>query len=269
MHGGGNFGDLWRDNANFRLNAVKGMKNNDLIFLPQSLHYSRPSTAKADNTTFQTNDRTLFMFRGFPSLEYSLSNFPGKQAKYVPDMAFALGPQTPNAKPVIDVILLLRYDKEKVIKAADKNNALEKLSSAGISHEVWDFPIFGFPLKVLTDNKTVVYNYTKIYPKQIPIGQAIPHRHAFMGVRTQMANNVFSRARLVITDRLHASIMATLMGKPVIYLDNSYKKISNVRSALANEFSECTDENLHARHATTVAEAVDLALNIFDGSMKI
>ncbi len=244
------------------------MKDNDLIFLPQSLHYSRAATAKTDNITFQTNDRTLFMFRDFPSLQFSLSNFTGKRAKYVPDMAFTLGPQTPSTKPVVDVILLLRSDKEKVIKINDKKAALKKLSSARISHEVWDFPIFGFPLKLLSDNKTVVYNYTTIYPKQFH-SESYPHRHAFMGLRTQMANNVFSRGRLVITDRLHASIMCTLMGKPVIYLDNTYKKISNVRSALAKEFSECTDENLHARHAANLVEAADLVLKILDGSMKI
>ncbi len=245
------------------------MKNNNLIFLPQSIYYKKLAVAKSDNATFHTNDRTLFMFRDYPSLQFSQSNFQGKPAMYVPDMAFTMGPQTPTAKPVVDIILLLRSDVEKVIKNDDKVKALQKLRAANVSFEVWDFPIWGFPMKLLKDNKTVVYNYTTIYPKQIPIGQAIPHRHAFMGVRTQMANNVFSRGRLVITDRLHASIMSTLMGKPLIYLDNTYKKIANVRSALANEFSECTDENLHARHADTLQQSADLALQIIDGSMKI
>jgi hypothetical protein len=59
------------------------------------------------------------------------------------------------------------------------------------------------------------------------------------------------------------------MGKPVIYLDNIYKKITNVRSALANQFSECTDQNLHARHVETLVQAVNLAVQIFDGSVKM
>ncbi len=268
LHGGGNFGDLWPDNANFRLDAVNGLKDNELIFLPQSIHYRKEEVMKTHNTTFQKHDKTLFMLRDYPSLNYSRVNFTGKPAMYVPDMAFAMGPQTPSANPIVDVIFLLRLDKERVVKLDQRKFAYEKLAKAKVSYEVWDFPIFGFPLKLAPDNKTAVYDYTKVYPKQL---NKVPHntRHAYLGFRTQMANNLFSRGRLVITDRLHASIMSTLMGKPVIYLDNSYKKITNVRGALAQEFYECTDENLHARHVSTLTEAADLALNILNGSVKI
>jgi pyruvyl transferase EpsO len=267
LQGGGNFGDLWRDSANFRTRAVKQIKDNDLIFLPQSVNYTKPVNMKSDNTTFQLNNRTLFMFRDYPSLNYSLQHFTNKPAMYVPDMAFVLGPQTPVAHPIVDIVLLLRLDKEKVIKLDQRKTALNKLTESGVSFEVWDFPILGFPLKVEKD-KTVIYNYTKVYPKQL---NTLKHntRHAYLGHRTQMANNLFSRGRLIITDRLHATIFTTLMGKPVIYLDNTYKKIANVRGALAKEFHECSDQNLHALHTSTLPQAVELALQILSGSMKI
>jgi exopolysaccharide biosynthesis predicted pyruvyltransferase EpsI len=268
FHGGGNFGDLWRDSANFRNRAVKQIKDNDLIFLPQSLNYTKPTLVKSDNTTFQLNNRTLFMFRDYPSLNYSLQHFTNKPAMYVPDMAFILGPQTPVARPIVDIILLLRLDQETTVKLDQRKTALNTLAESGVSFEVWDFPVLGFPLKLEKDNKTVVYNYTKVYPKQL---NTLSHnsRHSFLGHRTQMANNLFSRGRLIITNRLHATIFTTLMGKPVIYLDNTYKKIANVRGALAKEFSECTDQNLRARHAVTLSQAVELALQILSGSVKI
>jgi pyruvyl transferase EpsO len=190
--------------------------------------------------------------------------FPGKPAIYVPDMAFMLGPQTPNVEPVVDVILLLRTDKEGVIKQDARKTALKKLDDEGVSYEVWDFPVAGFPSKIAKDNKTVIYDYRTIYPKQILV-QNHNHRHAYFEHRMQMGNNVLSRGRMVVTDRLHASIMSALLGIPHIYMDNSYKKITNVRGSLAKEIPICTDENLHAQHAPSIIEAVDLALKRIKG----
>jgi pyruvyl transferase EpsO len=265
-HGGGNFGDVWRGTSLIRNDAVQQLPNNKIVFLPQSLNYTKMQNVKHDNAIFQAHNKTLFMFRDYTSLQFSLENFPGKPVKYVPDMAFANGPQTPSANPIIDVILLLRRDKEAT--PHQKNESLNILRAANLTFEVWDFPVLGFPVKLEKDNKTLMYNYTTIYPKQ-RINIPYNNRHAFMGTRTQMANRLFSRGRLVITDRLHASIISTLMGKPVIYLDNIYKKITNVRGALANQFSECTDQNLHARHVETLVQAVKLAVQIFDGSVKM
>lgn len=268
LQGGGNFGDLWRDSTNFRNYACKEVKNNDLIFLPQSLHYTRPANMKVDNATFQMHNRTLFMFRDYPSLNYSRQYFINKPAMYVPDMAFGLGPQTPTSVPAVDILLLLRLDKEKTVKLDQRKAALKTLADSGVSYEVYDFPINGFPLKLEKDNKTVIYNYTTIYTKHLTKLKN-NNRHDFLNVRTHMANNLFSRGRVIITDRLHASIFSTLLGRPLVYLDNSYKKITNVRGALAKEFSECSDLNLHARHVPTITGAVQMALDILSGSVKI
>lgn len=221
-----------------------------------------------DNETFQANSRLLFMFRDYPSIEYSRKNFVGIPTIYVPDMALAMGPQTPNASPVVDIVLLLRTDKENILAKDDRIAGLKMLETSNVTFEVWDFPVGGFPIKMMPDNKTAVYNYTQIYPKQLSKLRA-NNRQAQLGLRIQMANNLFSRGRVVVTDRLHASIMSTLMGKPLVYLDNSYKKITNVRGALAKEFPECSDTNLHARHTSTLLEATTLALAILDGSVKI
>ncbi len=221
---------------------------------------------KSDNETFHEHDRLLFMFRDYSSLEYSKMNFSGVPAIYVPDMAFIMGPQTPNSSPVVDVLFLLRSDKEKVVKSEDKIAALELLQDNNVTYEDWDFPVLGYPTSYLSDNVTVVYDYTKILPKQLT-HLVHNNRHAFMGLATQLGNTLLSRGRVVITDRLHASIMATLLGKPVIYLDNNYKKITQVRGALAKEFKECSDANLHAKNAKTLVDAANLALKILDGSL--
>ncbi|MFT4085249.1 MAG: polysaccharide pyruvyl transferase family protein, partial [Nocardioides sp.] len=61
------------------------------------------------------------------------------------------------------------------------------------------------------------------------------------------ATTLFAGARLVVTDRLHAHVLAGLMGIPHVVLDNSYGKIGAVYRATTSGFRT-------ARHVGSVAE---------------
>lgn len=41
-----------------------------------------------------------------------------------------------------------------------------------------------------------------------------------------------------MTDRLHAAVLAVLMGKPVVMVDNVNKKISTIYNELLSEFPD-------------------------------
>ena len=51
------------------------------------------------------------------------------------------------------------------------------------------------------------------------------------------AVDIFAGAELVITDRLHAHVLANLMGIPSIVLDNNYGKVSSIFNDYSGEFS--------------------------------
>ena len=71
---------------------------------------------------------------------------------------------------------------------------------------------------------------------------------------------MFSSSRVVITDRLHASIFAFLLHKPHVYLDQSYGKIRLTREVAFNTSTSCQDrDRLRYDQAEDIRQAVRLA----------
>jgi exopolysaccharide biosynthesis predicted pyruvyltransferase EpsI len=126
-----------------------------------------------------------------------------------------------------------------------------------LTAEVWDFPILGFPEAKISGK--IVSNITKIYPDRYLYDGKDQSIDLMVAYRTQLGNAMMSRGRVIISDRLHASIMATLIDRPVVYIDNSYRKSSRVRSTLAGHIPECTDTVLNAHYASDIEAAVEIA----------
>ena len=71
---------------------------------------------------------------------------------------------------------------------------------------------------------------------------------------------MFSSSRVVITDRLHASIFAFLLHKPHVYLDQSYGKIRLTREVAFNTSTFCQDrDRLRFDQAEDIRQAVSMA----------
>lgn len=73
-----------------------------------------------------------------------------------------------------------------------------------------------------------------------------------------------SQGRVIISDRLHASIMSVLMGKPHVIINEKYKKIYNTRESAFYGISECSPDNLRGYYANNVEEAIDIAISILN-----
>lgn len=129
-----------------------------------------------------------------------------------------------------------------------------------LTAEVWDFPILGFPESKIGDK--VISNITRIFPGRYLYDGRDQSVEAMVAYRTQLGNSMMSRGHVIITDRLHASIMATLIDRPVVYIDNNYRKTSRVRSALSEHVPECTDAVLNAHYAPNIEAAVEIAEKI-------
>ena len=71
---------------------------------------------------------------------------------------------------------------------------------------------------------------------------------------------MYSSSRVVITDRLHASIFAFLLHKPHVYLDQSYGKIRRTREVAFNSSDHCQDRKvLRYDQAEDIVQAIILA----------
>ena len=74
---------------------------------------------------------------------------------------------------------------------------------------------------------------------------------------------MFSSSRVVITDRLHASILAFLLHKPHVYLDQTYGKIRLTREVAFNTSTFCQDTHrLRFAQAENIRQAVSLAVEM-------
>ena len=80
---------------------------------------------------------------------------------------------------------------------------------------------------------------------------------------------MFSSSRVVITDRLHASIFAFLLHKPHVYLDQSYGKIRLTREVAFNTSTFCQDRHrLRFDQAEDFRQAVSQAGEMVNNSGK-
>lgn len=61
---------------------------------------------------------------------------------------------------------------------------------------------------------SVVYIHTQVAPIQLA------------NSRVQAGVKLLAKGRVIITDRLHASILANLIGRPLIWIDTKQKKLS-------------------------------------------
>ena len=72
------------------------------------------------------------------------------------------------------------------------------------------------------------------------------------GERMKRGTRLLSRARFIITDRLHVHIVSTLLGIPHCFLDNSYGKILRFSNAFDTRWDG-------SHHATSLSDAMACA----------
>ena len=156
----------------------------------------------------------------------------------------------------IDILFLLRSDGEsKYLK--DRNprkirNILEE--NPHTAHLSFDLVDWEDSSKYL--NKAV----------KDPVGPQFDHKVISEGGKFDYmamfrgSISMISSSRVVITDRLHASIFAFLLHKPHVYLDQSYGKIRLTREVAFNTSTFCQDRHrLRFNQAEEIRQAVHLA----------
>ena len=175
-------------------------------------------------------------------------------------MAFMIGPLEETSawnkkKEKVDILFLLRGDQEsKYPESRDQANIRNILEEDPLSAQL------SFDVADWWDNK----KYLDLALKDPP-GPQLEHKVLNEGKFDYMAMfrksiAMFSSSRVVITDRLHASILAFLLHKPHVYLDQSYGKIRLTREVAFNTSTFCQDRGrLRFDQAEDIRQAVSLA----------
>nr|WP_096788020.1 polysaccharide pyruvyl transferase family protein [Rhodobacter sp. CZR27] len=113
LHGGGNFGDVWPQHQLFREAVLARFPGRPVVQMPQSIHYGDATALARTARVIERHGAFTLLVRDRPSMELARRHFPC-EARLCPDMAFALGELPRPAAPDLDVLLLLRTDREAV-----------------------------------------------------------------------------------------------------------------------------------------------------------
>ena len=226
FRGGGNWGDLYRFETTFRNKFIKAYPNNQIVVMPQSIKYKKSYLIENDANLYKKHPNLHLMVRSVKSHNVLKSHFKNNQY-LMPDSALSIGHLEPLCQPKYDVVFLKRTDTEGVLKNATKMTEL--FTENGITWKQLDW--FDAEREEFKTNPKFTRQST--YESRQPI------------FRLQMANRILCQGKVILTDRLHATVLALLMDKPVVCLENSYGKIHGVTNLL--EYfggTSCSADNL-------------------------
>lgn len=243
IQGGGNFGDLWPDNQDFREAIIAANPASTILQFPQSIHYDNPANLSATARILKPAKHLRLLVRDHESYALATQAFDC-DVTLCPDMAFALGPLQRLGAPDLDVLLLMRTDKEGV-------GHLPQSWPKGWKQDDWLEDTPNMHRDVLRDSR--IKAVMSLSPARMSrIARRNYYYNQLAERRVTRGLKQLSRARFVITDRLHVHILSTLLGLPHCFLDNHYGKISRFSAAFSTRWSD-------SYQAKTLPEAVACA----------
>jgi exopolysaccharide biosynthesis predicted pyruvyltransferase EpsI len=239
IHGGGNFGDIWRKHQDFREMILTKFKDRLVVQLPQSIKFENEAGISLCANVIQQHTNFHLLVRDQPSLSFVQQHF-ACDTQLVPDAAFAIQAIDRPTSPVNKIFMLLRTDTER---ADYDRSPLEK--AGGVFADWLEEPSnFHRQSNILSKVKCLFNGSWSKHSRRLAYYQQLAEGRLDRGLR------LLSSGERVITDRLHAHILSTLLDIPHVALDNSYGKVSGYINAWTNIYP-------NVKTATTAHEALE------------
>ncbi|MDF2993697.1 MAG: epsO [Microbacterium sp.] len=260
LHGGGNFGDLWVGHQKLRERIADELPDYRIVQLPQSIFFADETRAKLANDRLRRHPDFTLMLRDSLSAERATRQLPDVKVVMSPDMAFGYEPPAMSALGD-DILVIARADHE----SASGLNALDRAAIEGHSVVVTDWwkdreepaawrrsrrVAYASQILVRVRRKLRLKSGLRVWFPLVPRGMTRRSIYAINQVNIDYALDLYSRARVLIVDRLHAHVLGLLLGIDHVVLDNNYRKIGGVFDDYSGRFST-------ARYSLTVDDAVD------------
>lgn len=219
MQGGGNFGTIWPGSQYWREAVIRRCHDYRIVQLPQTLHFEDEISLARTRACVQSHPDYILMTRDHRSHAIATEQL-GVRSVLCPDSALMLHGNLSRRTASVDVLLLARTDKEA------RKDGLQSFSLPNVSIQKVDW---------IEEDRTALMRIVHIV-KQIgttPLGGTRPvqviQRALFNKLADQRIDRgvrMLSAGRIVVTDRLHAHIICTVLGIPHVVLDNNYGKLS-------------------------------------------
>jgi pyruvyl transferase EpsO len=246
IQGGGNFGTLWPHHQIFRERVLEHLRDYPVVQLPQSIRYEDDGSLQRTAQLIAAHPRFTLCVRDHASFQIATEQLNAKTL-LCPDSALLLDGKLERRAPDVDCLVLARTDKERAFEGLE-----QAFTRSGMSVAIADW---------LDEPRTRLHSLRDRFARasrrewsSSPLFQfamlQLWDRLAWQ--RTKRGCDLLSRGRIVVTDRLHAHILSTLLGIPNIVLDNSYGKLSGFIAAW-------TASNPLCHQAASVEQAKQIA----------
>lgn len=234
LHGGGNFGDIWFEEEIFRRKAISKFKENKMILMPQTIFFEDKAELRRSIEIYSSHNDLTLVAREETSYDIIRDKFKKNKVILSPDIVLYLKMNMKNDRS--GVVFSIRDDKEKVFSDEQIFKLEESVSER-----------FGSKLKHSDMHTTVKH--------------ALADSHKNI---TMCKMGEFSRAKLVVTDRLHAMIFCVLTRTPCVVLGSKTYKTKGIYNAWLKNLP-------YIRFCESVESAVcaikDIDLEVNDGDL--
>jgi exopolysaccharide biosynthesis predicted pyruvyltransferase EpsI len=242
IHGGGNLGDLWPQQQDFRERIIATFPHHRIIQLPQSIHFSSRANLDRARSVLDGHPDLTILVRDHRSLDVAEAQFTA-HSLLCPDLAFAIADR-PDVGPdaagpaARDVVWLARSD-----------------------HESAQQPLPPFADDVLVTDWAADEGATPDWTARVgaaaedyrdAAGGSVAHAAAadrLAALQLQRGCRLLSSGMAVATDRLHGHLLCLMLGRPHVILNDRHGK-------LASTYATWTCDSPLARWARTPADAL-------------
>jgi pyruvyl transferase EpsO len=198
--GGGNLGDLWPAHQAFRERLVNSLPDNPIVQLPQSVWFDDDRAAARAAETFGAHPAFTLMVRDTASVELARSKL-GIKALLAPDLAFALPSGARRRRPSTSILWLARGDGESPAGSLPGDDAVTVVDWA-----------------TTTAGVSTLDRVARRLRARLPADVNREPESRTAG-RLRYGRSLLDDADVIVTERLHGHILASLHGRPHIVID--------------------------------------------------
>jgi exopolysaccharide biosynthesis predicted pyruvyltransferase EpsI len=223
LQGGGNFGDRWPAHQEFRERVISDFPDRRIVQLPQTIEMS-PATAERIRDVYSRHTDLTVLLRDSGSLRAAGSLFPEIDTEFCPDLAFGYSPPRRRRRSSFDVVELKRNDSE----SATAGPLFEHNQDISTVMTDWGLsPFDEIRWAAIRAPSAIGRRISRRLPALERL-DAPPPYDGFTRLILRSAERTLARGDVVVTDRLHAVVLAALMGIPVVARDNANLKVSTI-----------------------------------------
>ena len=242
MQPGGNFGDIWKDQQDFRHRILNDFPYNPIVQLPNSVWFNDLKYLEDDISIFKKHKGNITVcLRERQSYDIVCCYYPFVNAILLPDLALSFDINNYCRKHFIKrqkgsgTLLLIRNDVEM------KNNPqIEKKKLENVM--ICDWPCMEKPILMETIIKKILYTSRRLGKGFQNRLTSLCYKRILRHLYIRIGIMFIDRFQTIYSTRLHVAIIATLLGKEVHLYDNSYGKCFSAYDTWMSELPNITKE---------------------------